>query len=79
MVTVALIFVKSLRTNRWLLLISALLQLFIVLFSLTVQVPIHKELEVNFNEEHLKQLIDNHNRIRFPATLTLALTNIYIY
>ena len=77
-VNVALIFVKSLRTNRWLLVISAVLLSFIVFFSLVVQVPIHKELEVNFNEGHLKQLIDNHNSIRFPATVVLALINVLL-
>lgn len=77
-VNVALIFAKSLRTNRWLLIVSAVLLSFIVFFSLVVQVPIHKELEMNFNEKHLKQLIDNHNSLRFPATFVLALLNVLL-
>lgn len=75
---VVLIFVKSLRPNRRVLICSAVLLSFIVAFSLVVQVPIHKELAVNFNERDLNQLIRNHNLIRLPATIAVMLINVLL-
>ncbi|WP_188507297.1 hypothetical protein [Parapedobacter pyrenivorans] len=75
---VVLIFVKSLRPNRWVVICSAVLFSFIVAFSLAIQVPLHQELAANFNERDLNQLIRNHNLIRLPATIALMLINVLL-
>ena len=56
--------------------IIILLNLYIILISFLVQVPIHNELNLHKNSLLLNQLIFTHQRLRLPAEILLFLVNV---
>lgn len=73
-----LIFFKRIRRYRVWFIISALVLLFIGLYSLMVQVPLHMSLEQNYDTGTIQKLIGNHKTVRLPATLVLLGLNILL-
>ena len=73
---VILVFYKNLKPLRIYFLVSLILLAFIITYSLIIQVPLHIELESNYNENTLNELIKNHKTIRLPATILLFVVNI---
>jgi|GEM_PF-2595038 hypothetical protein len=58
--------------------VTLLLNTYIVVESLLVQVPIHRALEKAFSADLLEQLIMTHRTYRLPAVILAGATNLYM-